>query len=343
MLLAQAARSLRMRYPRPVRGALLTLISFMIAATAHAQQDWPSRPVTLVNPFTAGSAVDVVARIVSQRVSQNLNQQFNVENRTGASGNIGTEAAARAKPDGAVFLVGSPGTMAINPFLFQKLPYDAIKDFVAVSHLVSFPQVLVVNAKLPVKNLEELVAYVRERPGKLNFASSGSGSTSHLVMELIKADARLDIVHVPFRGGAPAIQAVIAGDVHLGVEGLPSLPAHLKAGTIRPLGVTSATRSPTLPQVPAIAELVPGFDATAWVILFAPAGTASAIVERFAAEAKRALEDEGVRAKLAEIGATVVSTGPRDTAAFQISASWQSSNARWKSREPKLNKPPGIP
>jgi tripartite-type tricarboxylate transporter receptor subunit TctC len=298
---------------------LVVLASFTlftaIARPVHAQ-DWPARPVTLINPFTAGSAVDVVARIVAQRLSQNLNQNFNVENRTGASGNIGTEAAARAKPDGATFLVGSPGTMAINPFLFAKLPYDALKDFVPVVHLVSFPQVLVVNPKLPVNSLQELLAYAKERPGKLNFASSGQGSTSHLVMELIKADAKLDLVHVPYRGGSPAIQAVIAGDVQMGVEGLPSLPAHLKAGTIRPIAVTSSTRAATLPNVPAVAEVVPGFDATAWIIVFAPTGTPAPIVERMAAETKRALDDAGARAKLAEIGATVSGTGPAETAAL---------------------------
>lgn len=304
------------RRPKPIALAIAALVLLAgIVHPAHAQE-WRARPVTLINPFTAGSAVDVVARIVAQRLSQNLNQNFNVENRTGASGNIGTEAAARAKPDGATFLVGSPGTMAINPFLFAKLPYDALKDFVPVVHLVSFPQVLVVNPKLPVNSLQELIAYAKERPGKLNFASSGQGSTSHLVMELIKADAKLDLVHVPYRGGSPAIQAVIAGDVQMGVEGLPSLPAHLKAGTIRPIAVTSSARAATLPNVPAVAEAVPGFDATAWVILFAPSGTPAPIVERMAAETKRALDDAGARSKLAEIGATVAGAGPTETAAL---------------------------
>ncbi len=304
------------RRPNVLARALTVLA--LLACVAHPvhAQEWPSRPVTLINPFTAGSAVDVVARIVTQRLTQNLNQNFNVENRTGASGNIGTEAAARAKPDGATFLVGSPGTMAINPFLFAKLPYDALKDFVPVVHLVSFPQVLVVNPKLPINSLQELVAYAKERPGKLNFASSGQGSTSHLVMELIKADAKLDLVHVPYRGGSPAIQAVIAGDVQMGVEGLPSLPAHLKAGTIRPIAVTSSTRAATLPNVPSVAEVVPGFDATAWVIVFAPTGTPAPTVERMAAETKRALDDAGARARLAEIGATVSGAGPSETAAL---------------------------
>jgi tripartite-type tricarboxylate transporter receptor subunit TctC len=167
-----------------------------------------------------------------------------------------------------------------------------------------------------VKNLGELVAYARTQPGKLNYGSSGQGSTSHLVMELLKADAKLDMVHVPYRGGAPAIQALIAGDVQVAVEGLPSLPSHLRSGAIRPLAVTSAKRAPLLPDVPAIAETIPGFDAAAWIILFAPAGTPPAIVERTAAEAKRAMEDPGVQAKLAEMGATVSGIGPAETTAM---------------------------
>jgi tripartite-type tricarboxylate transporter receptor subunit TctC len=292
------------------------LAAALVSAAVSAQQDWPSKPVVMINPFAAASAVDVVARLIGQRITQNTGRSFVVENRTGASGNIGTEAVAKARPDGYTFLVGSPGTMAINPHLFKSLPYDAQKDFVAVTTWVSFPQVLIVNRDLPVKSLEELIAYVKARPGKLNHASSGSGSTSHLVMELIKAAAGLNIVHVPFRGGSPATQAVIAGDVQMGVEGLPSLPAHLKAGSIKPIAVTSAKRTPTLPDVPAISETIKDFDAAAWVILFAPTGTPAPIVERMAQESARALADEGVRAKLAEIGASTVASSPADSAAF---------------------------
>ncbi len=294
----------------------LVVLAAILSPLALALQDWPARPVTLVNPFAAASAVDVVARLVAQRMTQTLGRSFLVENRTGASGNIGTELVARSKPDGYTFLLGSPGTMAINPFLFKKLPYDAVADFTAITTLVSFPQVLIVNPNLPVKSLEELIAYSKARPGKLNHASSGTGTTAHLVMELIKAAAGLEIVHVPFRGGAPATQAVIAGDVQMGVEGLPSLPGHLKAGTIRAIAVTSAARAPSLPNVQAISETIRDFDAAAWVILFAPAGTPGPIVERMAQESARALQDPEVRAKLNDIGATAVASTPAQTAAF---------------------------
>ena len=295
---------------------LAAFAAALLSPFAAAQQDWPSRPVVLINPFAAASAVDVVSRLVAQQLSQSLGRSFVVENRTGASGNIGTEAVAKSKPDGYTFLVGSPGSMAINPFMFKKLPYDAVADFAPVTTLVSFPQVLIVNPKLPVTNLAELIAYVKARPGKLNFASSGSGSTAHLAMEMVKSAAGLDMVHVPFRGGAPATQAVIAGDVQMGIEGLPSLPGHLKAGTIRAIAVTSSARSAMLPNVPAIAETIRDFDAAAWVMLFAPAGTPATIVERMAQECARSLQVAEVRAKLADIGATVVGSTPAQTAAF---------------------------
>jgi tripartite-type tricarboxylate transporter receptor subunit TctC len=286
------------------------------ASLATAQQDWPSRPVQMVNPFAAASAVDVVVRLVAQGLSQTAGRSFLVENKTGASGNIGSEFVAKAKPDGYTFLVGSPGTMAINPYLFKKLPYDAEKDFVPVTTLVSFPQVLIVNPGLPVKSMADLTTYVKARPGKLNYASAGIGTTSHLVFELVKSAAGLDVVHVPFRGGAPATQAVIAGDVQFAVEGLPSLPAHLKAGTVRAVAVTSLERAGSLPDVPAISETIRDFDAAAWVILFAPAGTPSSIVERMAEECAKAMQLAEVKAKLTGMGAAVVSSSPSQTAAF---------------------------
>lgn len=305
------ASSIKRRLAAVAFGAMVLPISGLALA-----QEWPTRPVRLINPFAAGSAVDVVARLVAARLSQNVNVQFVVENRTGASGNIGTEVAARARPDGDTFLVGSPGTMAINPWLFKSLPYDAEKDFIPVTMLVSFPQVMVVNPKVPVTTVAEFVAWVKGQQGRVNFASSGQGSTSHLVMELIRAEAKLDMTHIPFRGGSPAVQAVIAGDVQVAVEGLPSLPGHLAAGTIRPLAVTSEKRSDALPNVPALSETYPGFDAAAWVILFAPTGTPAAIVNRMAAEVKKSLDAPEVQERLSKMGATASGMGPAETAAF---------------------------
>ncbi|MGE0800961.1 MAG: Bug family tripartite tricarboxylate transporter substrate binding protein [Lautropia sp.] len=301
--------------------ASLTLLAVPSAASAQAPAggaggDWPARPVMLVNPFAAGSAVDVVARLVAQRMSQNLGQAVNVENRTGASGNIGTEYVARAKPDGYTLLLGSPGTMAINPWLFPKLPYDAVKDFAAVGQLVSFPQVVVANPAQPIKTIPELIDAARAKPGVLTHGSSGQGTTSHLVMELIKADAKIKMIHVAYRGGAPTIQAVAAGEVQIGVEGIPSLVGQIQAGRVRPLAVTSEKRSPLLPDVPAVAEYLPGFDASAWIVVMAPADTPAALVARISSELKRAVEDPAVRAQLESQGATVVGSTPAQTAAF---------------------------
>jgi tripartite-type tricarboxylate transporter receptor subunit TctC len=297
----------------------LSALALTVAGTCAVPalaQEWPTRPVRLINPFAAGSAVDVVARLLADRMSKDVGTQFLVENRTGASGNIGTEVAARSKPDGYTFLVGSPGTMAINPALFDSLPYDALKDFAPVSHLVSFPQVLVVNPKIPVKTVAELISWVNEQKGKVNYASSGRGSTSHLVMELIRSEAKLQMTHIPYRGGAPAIQALIGGEVQLAVEGLPSLPGHLSAGSIRPIAVTSEKRAASLADVPALSETYPGFDAAAWVVLFAPTGTPAAIIDRMAGHVKKALAAADVQERLATMGATAFGNGPAETASF---------------------------
>ena len=299
------------------RRTLLAAVPALLAAPAIAQPAaWPSRPVRFINPFTAGSAVDVVTRLIATDLAERLSAQVIVENRTGASGNIGTEAVARAPADGTTLLVGSPGTMGINPFLFRTLPYDAVRDFVAVSHAVSFPQVMVVSPQSPIRSLADLIAAAKARPGALNYASSGNGTTSHLAFELIRAAAGIDIVHVPFRGGTPAIQAVMQNEVQVALEGIPSLPAFLSAGTLRPIAVTSRERSAMLPNVPAVAEAVPGFDASAWVIYFAPAGTPAPLVERLSAEIATSLNRPAVRDRLLEQGAAVIGANPAQTASF---------------------------
>lgn len=308
------------------RRHLLAALSLSpLAGHAWAQAPWPGHTVRFVNPFSAGSAVDVVTRLLAQNLSERLGQQFIVENRTGASGNIGTEAVAKARPDGYTILVGSPGTMGINPFLFRSLPYDAEKDFVALSHAVSFPQAIVVNPRLGIGTLTDLVARAKAEPGRLNYGSSGSGTTSHLAMELFKAALGLDMVHVPFRGGSQAVQAVIGGEIQVAVEGVPSLPGLISQGLLRPLAVTSSGRSALLPDAPAIAETVPGFDAAAWIIYFAPAGMPLALVDAISSEMRTSLEQPAVRQKLLEQGATIHGSTAAETAAFH-----QAEMRKWK-------------
>jgi tripartite-type tricarboxylate transporter receptor subunit TctC len=303
---------------RRATGHLLALGLAPFAAPSPLRaQAWPSRPVKLILPFAAGGAADVVARITMAKVGELTGQQFVVENRTGASGNIGTEAAARAAPDGYTFLVGSPGTMAINPHFFPKLPYDAQKDFVAAVHVARFPQVLAVHADVPAKTLAELVALAKADPGRLNFGSSGNGSTGHLITESFLARAGIRMTHVPFRGGAPAIQALAGGHVQMVIDGLPSFASVMDGGRVRLLGITSQQRWPDLPDVPAIAErTVPGFDMGSWVVMFAPAGTPPEVLSRFATETTRALADPEVQARLRKVGALPAGGTPEDAGRF---------------------------
>lgn len=295
---------------------LMPLIVLALAGAAQAQS-WPARPVKLILPFAAGGAADVVTRIAMAKVSEQTGQQFLVENRTGASGNIGTEAAARAAPDGYTFLVGSPGTMAINPHFFSKLPYDALKDFVPAVHVARFPQVLAVHAAVPARKVEELIALAKAEPGKLNFGSSGNGSTGHLITESFIAQAGIKMTHVPFRGGGPAVQALAGGHVQLVIDGLPSFASYLQGDRIRLLAITSAGRWPDLPDLPALGEsAVPGFDMGSWVVLFAPVGTPAEILGRFATETAKALADPEVQARLRRVGALAAGGSPDDAARF---------------------------
>jgi tripartite-type tricarboxylate transporter receptor subunit TctC len=292
------------------RRALMTLAASMPAGAALAQQAWPTGTVRFVFPFTPGSAVDVVARLVAQDLSERLGQQFIVESRTGAGGAIGTEVAARARPDGYTFLVGSPGNMAIGPAMRSDLSYDVARDFTAIVHMVNFPQVLVVSPRLPVRTLAELVAYSKANPGQLNYASSGVGATNHLAMEMIRAATGLTATHVPYRGGLVTLQAIVAGDVQMCIEGILTVPPFIADGRLRALAVTGPDRSPLMPDVPTVAETVPGFDAGAWVIMFAPTGTPAPIIEKLSEEIRTSLAKPAIQARLQELGATVTGTTP---------------------------------
>ena len=306
---------------RTITAALIWIVAFGGSASAET---WPQRYVRIIVPFSAGGAADVVTRIVAARIA--LGKSVVVENRTGSNGNIGTEAVARSEPDGYTFLAGSPGTLAINPNMFAKLPYNALTDFVAVSHVATFPQVLAVSRKIPAANLSDFIAYVKARPKGLNFGSSGIGSTGHLITAMFLHRAGLDAVHIPFRGGGPAAQALVAGDVDFVIDGLPTFQGLVGTDRVSIVAITSAKRSPNLPDVPAIGEMaVPGFDLSSWVVFAAPKGTPKDVVDRLAAEVNKVLASDEVNNRLLEVGALPAGGSPEDAARFQ-----RSELTKWK-------------
>ncbi|MCW7539970.1 tripartite tricarboxylate transporter substrate binding protein [Aquabacterium sp. A7-Y] len=287
-----------------------------VSASAHADT-WPARPLRLVVPFPPGGAADLFGRMIAGELSQALKQTVIVENRAGAGGNIGTREVATAPGDGYTLLQGTVGTHAINPTLYGRLPYDTRKDFVPVAFLATIPNVLVVHPAVPAKSVAELTALAKSRPGRLNAASSGNGSSIHLSAELYKHLAKVYIVHVPYRGGATALTELIGGQVDLMFDNLPTSLPHIAKGTLRPLAVTSASRSPLLPDVPTMVEAgVAGYEATAWSGLFVPAGTPPAVVERLNSEVNKAMQSDKVQARLRELGAETRPMKQREFAAF---------------------------
>jgi tripartite-type tricarboxylate transporter receptor subunit TctC len=294
------------------------------AGVARAQ-DYPSQPVRFVVPFAPGGTTDVLARLVGEKLSASLGQQFVVDNQAGAGGNIGTAQVAKAKPDGYTLLMGTVGTHAINASIYPRLPYDPIKDFAPVTLVATVPNVLVVNPEVPANSVAELILLAKEKPGELNFASSGNGTSIHLSGELFKSMTGVDMVHVPYKGSGPAVVDLLGGQVQMMFDNLPSSAPQITAGKLRPLGVTSKERSPTLPDVPTIAESgLPGYEALSWFGVLAPAGTPDAIVAKLQEEIAAALADPAMRERFAELGAVPVGDTPAEFADF-ISA----ETAKW--------------
>lgn len=304
---------------RRVLGALVAGAGWA-GAPAWAQQtgkvDYPTRAVKIVVPFGAGGLTDIVARAVAQHLSARLGQQFVVENKTGASGNIGADFVAKSKPDGHTLLVGSIGTNAVNAHLFANMPY-ANRDFSAVALLASGTLMLVTNPQqVPARNLRELLDYARQNPGRLAYASGGPGASQHLAGELLKSMAAVDIAHVPYRGIAPAVADVVSGQVSMTFD-LASVAPFVRSGQLRPIAVANGRRSSAFPEVPTIAEAgLPGYEASAWYGLFAPAGTPPAVVALLNAEANRALANPELRERLQTLGAEPIGGTPQDAQRF---------------------------
>ena len=287
---------------------IIGALALAFGIPAHAQAPYPNHPVKIVVPFPAGGTTDILARETAQRLTQTLGQSFVVDNRPGAAGNIGAELVAKSPPDGYTMLMGTVGTHAINASLYQKMPYDHVKDFVPVVLVAGVPNVLVVNPSVPVKTVQELIDYAKANPGKLNFASSGSGTSIHLSGELFKTMTGVQMQHVPYKGSAPALADLTGGQVQLMFDNLPSALALIKAGKLRAIAVTSLARSNALPDVPTIAESgLPGFEASSWFGLLAPAGTPKDVVTKVNAEVAKWLATPEAKEKLAGQGAIVAS------------------------------------
>jgi len=294
---------------KPSRRRFLQLASGAIALPAlsrraHAQT-YPNRPVRLIIGYTPGGSADLTARLMGQWLSEKLGQSFVVENRPGGGTNIATEAVLRASPDGYTLLLVAPAN-AINATLYDKLNFNFIGEVEPVAGLIRFPNVVVVNPSLPVKSIPELIAYAKANPGKLNMASSGNGSTIHMSGELFKMLTDINMVHVPYRGGAPALTDLIAGQVQVMFDNIPTCAEHVKSGKLRGLAVTSTTRSEVLPDLPTVADFLPGYEASAWYGLGAPKGTPAEIVDRLNKAVNEILADPKVKAKFSEYGAILL-------------------------------------
>ncbi|MBY0363564.1 MAG: tripartite tricarboxylate transporter substrate binding protein [Phreatobacter sp.] len=297
------------------RRTTLGLIASSLAAPALAQADYPTRPVTVIVPQAAGGANDIIGRLVSEKLSEVMGQRFVVENRAGAGGNLGSQAAARSTPDGYTLLVTISASQAINPALYARTGFDPVKDFAPISLLGTVPNVLVVHPAFEAKSVADLIRLAKDKPGFYQYASAGNGTLNHLVGEMLKSRAGIDLKHIPYRGIAPALSDVIAGHVPISFANLPAAISQIQAGTVRALGVSTLRRNSFVPDVPTIAETVPGFDAELWIALYAIAGTPQPVVDRLVAATHRALQAPDIKAKFAQQGAEVVTSTPAELAA----------------------------
>jgi tripartite-type tricarboxylate transporter receptor subunit TctC len=288
-----------------------------IAAASAAAQPYPTKPVKLVVPFPPGGSLDIAGRLIAQKLTEMWGQSVVVENKPGAGGNIGADFVAKSPPDGYTILLGALSTHAVNPSLYKSMPYDAAKDFAPITLIAITPNVLVVSASSPVNSVKEFIAYTKANPGKLAFGSGSNGSAGHLAGELYKVDTGTDAVHIPFKGGAPATQALLAGDTQFMFDNLANAMAQVKAGKLKALAVTTAKRSPLVPDLPTMAEAgIAGFDISTWYGLFAPAGTPKDVVAKWNADVTKILNSPDVRARLVADGAEPSPDSPDDFAKF---------------------------
>lgn len=295
---------------------LLIGVLLLVASGPALAQRYPNKPIRIIVAYTPAGTTDILARAIGHKMTESWGQPVIVDNRPGANGNIGTEIAARATPDGYTILMATAATHSINNTLYKKLTWDAVRDFAPIGLVAIVPNLLSVNNSLPVKNVKELIAYAKANPGRLNFGSPGNGSTAHLSMELLQSMTGIRMVHIPYKGSAGVLADLTAGQISLSMDNMPVYLPQAKAGKIRALAVSADSRSPAAPDLPTVGESVPGFSAASWFGLAAPKNTPREIVDKLSAEAARILKLPDVNERLSGLGAQPVGGTPAEFAAF---------------------------
>jgi tripartite-type tricarboxylate transporter receptor subunit TctC len=323
-----------LRAPARLRALCCGLLPLVLASSAAWAQAWPSKPVRWVVPFAAGGGVDVTTRTIAQSLGARLGQQFVIDNRGGANGNIGVELAVKSPPDGYTLLMATTGNIVINPHIYSKLPFDPVRDLIPVTPAVDVINVLVVHPALPAKSVKELIALAKARPDQLNFASSGAGGSDHIAAELFKSMSGTQMVNISYKGGAPAMIDLLAGNVEVMFATMTVAVGPIKSGRLRPLGLTSSKRFELLPQIPTIGEAgLPGYEAAFWFGVFMPAGTPREIVARLNSETRTVLQVAEIRQRLLESGLVATGGTPEEFAKFV-----QAESMKWA----KLAKERGL-
>lgn len=306
-----------------IRWTVLAIIA-LCAAKAFGQ-DYPIKPVRLIIPFAPGGSNDILGRMIGTKLAEAMGQQVVIDNRAGAGGSIGVELAAKSAPDGYTLVIGHIGTLAVNPTLYKKLPYDPIKDLQTISMLAKVANIMVVHPSLPAKSVRELIALAKAKPGMLVYGSGGNGGAGHLATEYFKLMAKIDIEHIPYKGTAPAIIDLLAGQTQLVFGGIPGIGGHIRNGRLRALGVSTSKRLTIFPEVPTVAEAgVPGYEATQWYGVLAPAGTPNWVVARLNREIVHTLQNPQIQQRLADDGSEPLASTPEEFTAFI-----KSETARW--------------
>ena len=305
--------------------AFIFLTAFLIHQVAIAQANtYPNHQIKIISPFATGGIADGFSRILAQGLSEAYGQPVIVENKTGGGGNIGADFVAKSPADGYTLIMGSIGTHAVNPYLLKSMPYDPLKDFVPVAFVLDAEGLLAVNPNVPVKNVSELITYIKANPGKVSYGSGGIGTASHLAGELFVLMTKVDMTHIPYKGNALAITDLIGGQTQLMFATMPTILPYVRSDKLRGLAVTGATRDPSMPDLPSISETLPGFDVKNWIGLFAPVGTPPAIVKKLHAEVSKIMQQPAVQKKLESEGAKYYAMSPEAFGAFQ-----RKEAARW--------------